>query len=65
MPEMDKPIFVENCKHLNSCYNGRCRYCVGCNIWNLRYDTTQLINWCLKQGVSFSETVDDLARQLL
>ena len=62
--DYEKPYLVENCKHFETCKKGQLG-CRGCNIWNLFYDTNALKEWCIENGKSFSETVDELEQNIV
>lgn len=62
--EWEKPYLIKNCEHFETCKKGQLG-CKGCNIWNLFYDTNTLREWCIKNGKSFSETVDELEQDIV
>ena len=62
---MTKPNYVKNCRHLETCYNGKRRNCVGCNVWNYIYDANALIKWCKDHEKPINRVTMDMHRQLL
>ena len=60
-----KPHYVENCKKLDTCNNGRHRDCIGCNIWNMKYDMPALIDWCNKQDRKLMVVLEELRAEML
>lgn len=55
---------IETCRHLNTCDRGRSDFCEGCNIYNMFYDETALIDWCKKQKVSVVKTIINLHKEI-
>lgn len=53
IPHAKPPMYVERCRHLDTCDNGKLRDCVGCNVWNYLYDIRALQKWCEQQGEDF------------
>lgn len=60
-----KPNVVENCKRLNTCYNGKHHACTGCNVWNLLYDYSALVKWCSNMKQDIKKVHFDLVREYL
>ena len=42
--------YVKNCKYLNTCKNGINKNCIGCNIWNVLYNYSDFVEWCINQN---------------
>jgi hypothetical protein len=59
------PMYVERCKRLDTCYNGKHRDCVGCNVWNYLYDIDKLLEWCTQQGKDFMLFTMEMQKELI
>lgn len=59
------PNYVERCKRLNTCNNGKHRDCVGCNVWNYLYDTNKLLEWCNQQRKDFMLFTMEMQKELI
>lgn len=59
------PNYVERCKRLDTCYNGKHRDCVGCNVWNYLYDIKALQKWCKQHGKDFMLFTMEMQKELI